>query len=248
MHPFDVIFAKQDYGFRILYTNFLRTKVTLGMETIRILAVDDHEMTAMGYKFILEGSSFDDFVVKVETARTFERAKELIDGLTMFDIILLDIQLANNDDPLKNGEELGIYARSVMPDAKIVFMSTFSDNYRINSILASVDPDGYMVKTEIDQRTLPEMVKSVLTDPPYYSKSALQAIRRTMSSSINLDINDKEILYLLSKGIKTKDIIKQVPLSLPAIEQRKRHLKEIFGVSGQNDQALITQAQKKGFI
>ena len=34
------------------------------MDIIRILAVDDHEMTTMGYKFILEDSEFEDFKVQ----------------------------------------------------------------------------------------------------------------------------------------------------------------------------------------
>ena len=29
------------------------------MKTLRILAIDDHEMTMLGYKFILEGIDFD---------------------------------------------------------------------------------------------------------------------------------------------------------------------------------------------
>ena len=42
------------------------------METIRILAIDDHEMTPLGYKYILEGTEFTNFEVKVDVARGFE--------------------------------------------------------------------------------------------------------------------------------------------------------------------------------
>ena len=222
------------------------------MKTVRILAVDDHEMTTMGYKFILEDTEFEEFKVLMDTAKTYEGAKKKIqESLKLFpyDILLLDIQLSQNTDtPAKTGEDLGIFARAESPSSKIVFMSSFSDNYRINSILQSVDPEGYMVKTEIDQQSLKAMVKTVLTSPPYYTQKALAAIRKKMANDISLDENDKKILYHLSIGTKTKDMTNHISLSLPSIENRKRQLKSLFGVEKQNDQALITESRKRGFI
>ncbi len=223
------------------------------MNIIRILAVDDHEMTTMGYKFILEDTDFDGYKVIMDTAKSYEGALEKID-LSLknipYDIFLLDIQLSQGmDGPAKTGEDIGIYARQASPDSKIVFMSSFSDNYRINSILNSVDPEGYMVKSEIDQLSLQSMVKTVLNSPPYYTQKALVAIRKKMANTdINLDENDKKILYHLSIGTKTKDMVNHISLSLPGIENRKRQLKALFGVEKQNDQALITESRNRGFI
>jgi len=223
------------------------------MNTIRILAVDDHEMTTMGYKFILEDTEFDDFKVFVDTAKTFDAAVEKIENSVNsfhYDILLLDIQLSQAvEGPAKTGEDIGIFARKVIPKTKIVFMSSFSDNYRINSILKTVDPEGYMVKTEIDQKSLQAMVLTVLNNPPYYTQKALAAIRKKMANDdIVLDEKDKKILHFLSIGTKTKDMVNHVSLSLPSIENRKRHLKSVFGVEKQNDQALITESRNRGFI
>ena len=223
------------------------------MKITRILAVDDHEMTTMGYKFILEETEFDGYKVVMDTAKSYETAVEKLDQSVKnvpFDILLLDIQLSQGiDGPAKTGEDIGIYARKVSPHTKIVFMSSFSDNYRINSILNSVDPEGYMVKSEIDQLSLQSMVKTVLNSPPYYTQKALIAIRKKMANTdINLDENDKKILYHLSIGTKTKDMVNFISLSLPGIENRKRHLKALFGVEKQNDQALITESRSRGFI
>lgn len=223
------------------------------MSIIRILAVDDHEMTTLGYKFILEDTDFEEYRVHMDTAKTFEEAKAKLESSVKsfkYDILLLDIQLAqsNGGGPAKSGEDLGILARDISPESKIVFMSSFSDNYRINSIMKSVDPDGYMVKTEIDQKSLQAMVRTVLNNPPYYTQKALAAIRKKMANDINLDENDKKILYHLSIGTKTKDMVNHISLSLPSIENRKRHLKALFGVEKQNDQALITESRNRGFI
>ena len=213
------------------------------MEVVRILAVDDHEMTTLGYKFILEDTKFEGFEVRIDMAKTFSEAiqklEQSVKGLP-YHILLLDIQLSQGaDGPSETGEDIGIYARKICPEAKIVFMSSFSDNYRINSIMQSVDPEGYMVKSEIDQRSLQAMVETVLSTPPYYTQKALVAIRKKMANDINLDENDKKILYHLSIGTKTKDMVNHISLSLPSIENRKRQIKALFGVEKQNDQATM---------
>lgn len=222
------------------------------MKTLRILAVDDHEMTMLGYKFILERIVFDDHNLIVDTANTFDAGKQKIeDSLHSFkyDIIFLDVQLfPPNEEQPHNGEDLGLLARKLVPESKIIFMSSFSDSYRINSILKSVDPDGYMVKTDIDPKSLEQAVKTVVFNPPYYSSKALGAIRKKMSNDITLDSNDKKILYHLSIGTKTKDLEQHIELSNSSIENRKRHLKSIFGTEKENDLALIVAAKRRGFI
>ncbi|MBA6316526.1 response regulator [Cellulophaga baltica] len=223
------------------------------MKTLKILAVDDHQMTMIGYKYILEDAEFDDFTVAMEMATTFEEGKQKIEqsvaNSDLFDLILLDIQLSPVVDGVPStGQDLGVIARNISPTSKIVFLSSFSDNYRINSILRTVNPEGYMVKTEINEIVLKEMVETVLTSPPYYTKKALIAIRNKMSTNIHLDDTDIKILYYLSVGTRTKDMGDYVPLSISAIENRKRQIKEIFGVENENDNALIASAKEKGFI
>ncbi len=223
------------------------------MNTIKILAVDDHKMTMVGYKYILEDTDFEDYVVEMDMEDTFDTGKQKIEEASKkgapYHIILLDIQLSPiKEGYARTGEDLGIIARKISPTSKIVFLSSFSDNYRINSIMQSVNPEGYMVKTEINEDALKDMVETVLTVPPFYTKKALIAIRNRMSSDIHLDDNDKKLLYYLSIGTKTKDMVEYVSLSLSGIENRKRQLKEILGVGKENDYALITAARDKGFI
>ncbi|MDF0716155.1 histidine kinase [Muricauda sp. 334s03] len=222
------------------------------MKTLRILAIDDHEMTMLGYKFILEGIEFDGHNIIVDTATSYSTGKKLIeDSVNTFhyDILFLDVQLfAPNEDQPHTGEDLGILARKIVPESKIVFMSSFSDNFRINSILKSVDPDGYLVKTDIDPKTLEDAVKTIMLDPPYYSSKALGAIRKKMANDIDIDEKDMQILYHLSKGTKNKDLEKFIRLSPSSIENRKRHLKSLFGTENENDLALILAAKNRGFI
>lgn len=222
------------------------------MNTVRILAVDDHEMTTLGYKYILEDSDFKDFNVKVEIAKSFQTGKDKIEFSKRsipYDIILLDIQLFSPEskDP-RTGIDLGMIARKEVPNSKVVFMSSYSDNYRINNIFKTVNPDGYMVKSEIDEMSLKTMVETVMNKPPYYTASALAAIRRKMANDIVIDDQDQKILYHLSQGIHTRDIAPLIGSANTTVEARKRQLKALFDVKNGNDLALIKEAKNRGFL
>lgn len=222
------------------------------MKTIRVLSVDDNIATIMGYKYILEASVFEGHCVDIEMATTYEKAKERIEHsarTNKYDILFLDVQLyPPNEDQPYTGEDLGILARNHVPETKIIFISSFSDNFRINSIIQTVDPEGYLVKTDIDHENLATVLKKVLYEPPYYSQKALIAIRKKMASGIQLDKIDRQILYFLAKGTKNKDLEDYIGLSTSAIENRKRQIKVLFGTENQNDLALIHMAKRKGFI
>lgn len=216
------------------------------------MAVDDHEMTTTGYKYILEGEPFEDFDVRVEIATTYEAGKEKIEFSARslnYDIILLDIQLfPSHERDIRSGEDLGVLARKIVPESRVVFMSSYSDNLRINSIFKSVDPDGYMVKSEIDEKSLRTMVETVVKSPPYYTAGAFTAIRRRMKNDVVIDELDKKILYYLSVGTRTKDIAPLISSATTTVESRKRQLKILFGIENGNDIALIEEARRKGFL
>ena len=222
------------------------------MNTLRILAIDDHEMTMLGYKFILENIAVEDYEIIVDTVTSFTDGKKRIEESVNFfayDIIFLDVQLyPPNENQPHSGEDLGILARKLVPESKIIYMSSFCDNHRINSILKSVDPEGYLVKTDIDPRSLEDAVKAVMSDQPYYSSKALVAIRKRMSSNVILDENDRKILYHISIGTKTKNLTDFIDLSASSIENRKKHIRSLFGTDKQNDLALILAAKERGFI
>lgn len=221
-------------------------------DLIRILAVDDHEMIVLGYKYTIEATSFENYNVVVNIAPSYEEGKkeiELSAKRLPYDIILLDISMfPESAKEERGGEDLGLLVKKISPTSKIVFLSSFSDSYRINNILKTVNPDGYMVKSEVDQRTLQDMVKIVLERPPYYTAAALQAIRRKMANEDQIDERDKKILYQLSIGTKTKDISSLVAAANTTVENRKRQLKIILNVENGNDFALIEEAKKRGFI
>src|SRR5690606_8336836 len=107
---------------------------------------------------ILENIDFEGYDIIVDTATTYDSGKKLIEASVnsfKYDILFLDVQLfAPNEEQPHTGEDLGILARKLVPESKIVFMSTCNNAYRITSILWTGAPDGYLVKTDIDPETL----------------------------------------------------------------------------------------------
>ena len=48
------------------------------LKTMKILTVDDHEMTMLGYKHILESIQLEGYQITVDTANTYELGERLI--------------------------------------------------------------------------------------------------------------------------------------------------------------------------
>ncbi|MBL4887251.1 MAG: DNA-binding response regulator, partial [Flavobacteriaceae bacterium] len=133
-------------------------------------------------------------------------------------------------------------------EAKIIVSTTFNDNYRIQNIFKSINPDGFLIKNDISPNELMTTINTVMDDPPYYSKTVIKIIRREISNEFVLDYIDRKILYELSLGTRMKDLPTVLPLSIAGIEKRKRHLKNIFNIKTVDDKELILKAKEKGFI
>ena len=140
---------------RILAPQVEASDLLIGQQRIEALIVESNQKVVLANR-----NSPVQGVLSGPTA-AIEKIENSVNSF-LYDILLLDIQLAQaTESPAKTGEDIGIIARKIIPKTKIVFMSSFSDNYRINSILKTVDPEGYMVKTEIDQKSLQAMVQTV---------------------------------------------------------------------------------------
>ena len=53
---------------------------------------------------------------------------------------------------------------------------------------------------------------------------------------------------MLSQGIKTKNLASHLDISTSAIEKRKKQLKDLFDVQDGEDETLLNEARKKGFV
>jgi len=219
---------------------------------IKILIVDDHPMIIEGYKNALLSINSDQITLDVDTADTCDTAFEKIKASSRdnpYDVVFLDIKLPPSSNGLIiSGEDLGIKTKELTPNTKVVILTMFNNNFRIHNILKNVNPDGFLVKSDVTSDELTRAFHVILNDPPYYSHTVTKLLRTRIINDVVLDDIDRNILFHLSKGIKTKNLTAHIPLSLAAIEKRKRHLKEIFQVEKKGDESLLEEARKTGFL
>ncbi len=219
---------------------------------IKVLIVDDHPMIIEGYKHALRGINSDERTLPIDTSDSCDGAYAKIKNAstgTAYDVVFLDIKLPPSaDGKIISGEDLGIKVKELLPDTKVVILTMFNNNFRIHNILKNINPDGFLVKSDVTSDELMRAFQVVLTDPPYYSHTVTKLLRTRIINEVVLDDIDRNILFHLSKGIKTKNLTEYIPLSLAAIEKRKRHLKEVFDVEKKGDESLLEQARNTGFL
>ncbi len=224
---------------------------------INVLIIEDHPFISEAYKnaFIeIKNCHPDKWNFSFLIATNCDEAIKIINDLKQKkrkpNLVFLDIKLppAINNEEFFSGEDLGIYLREIFPLTRIIVSTTHNNNFRIHNIFKNINPDGFLVKNDIDSEELIEAIISVLTDPPYYTKTIIKLLRSEMANDYTLDSLDRQLLYLLSIGTRIKDLSSKLPLSQAGIEKRKRILMDLFGVNKESDKTLIQVAREKGFV
>jgi len=224
------------------------------MKIYSVLIVDDHPLICESYQDAFKKvSSLDKNIdFKFEVVHDSDSAIEKIDEYSKnknLDIIMLDINIPpSKDGKVLSGEDLGLKVKQALPNAKIMIATMYNDNFRLNSILKNIDPEGFIVKNDINSEELVVAIQKVIDKPPYYSPSVLNLMRSQIANDYILDKTDRKLLYELSIGSKMKDLPNVLFLSIAGVERRKRRLKDIFGVKNQSDRELLLIAKEKGFI
>ncbi len=222
-------------------------------ETIRILMTDDHPIIIEGYQNTLLATKKENQTLKIDIANNCDESvnfmQQAIDKEMPYHILFMDISLPpSKDGEFTSGEDLAKYARRMMPNSKIIMLTMFNEPYRIHNIIKDIDPEGFLIKSDLTSRELASAFQKVLYKPPFYSSTVSTIIRKTITNDIKLDDIDRKILYLLSQGTRTKSLKDHFDISLSAIEKRKKNLKIIFDVTDGSDENLLSVAKNAGFI
>lgn len=220
-------------------------------KNFRLLIIDNHPLAVYAYIKLMEEYKIN-LVFDIYKAYNCEEALSLIKSShdNPFDIILLDTNLPSSKDMIYlNGKDLGMKIRETSPNTKIVIFTTLNNAPTIKNIIKTIKPEGFMSKDEVIPENFCTTVIKVLQKETVYSPriSKLNLSNRTIPNH-HLDALDIRILYFISIGEKTKNLPKYIPLSMPSIERRKKRMKNLFGISDQDNRQLIFSAKEKGFI
>jgi len=222
-------------------------------EHIKILMIDDHPMIIEGYQNTLLFTKKENQELSIDIANNCDEAlvfmNKAVENNTPYNVLFVDISLPPSTDGLmQSGEDLAEYAREVLPKAKIVILTMFNESFRIHNIIKTINPEGFLIKSDLTSSELASAFQAVLNNPPFYSGTVNKHIRITIASNIVIDDKNRKILHLLSQGVRTKNLASHLGISTSAVEKRKKHLRELFSVHDGQDETLIKNARKEGFV
>ncbi len=175
---------------------------------MKVLVIDDDKLVCASLKTILEA---DPDISVVGTGYNGKQAIELFERLQP-DILLMDIRMDT-----MTGLEAGDFILRNNPDARILFLTTFSDDaYIINSL--RIGAKGYILKQNfeciIPALKAIQMGQSVFGDEIVVKLPSL--IKKDTSSAFaNYELTQKEIelLVCIANGLSNKEISEEMYLS-----------------------------------
>lgn len=217
-----------------------------------ILIVEDHKLTCQGYELIVEQAGLNGKIplFKIHQAHSLKKAyQNLVTQGTSFNIIFLDICMKPfPEENLFSGEDLGKLIVEKHPKTKILVMTSLTVKLRLEGILNTLKPHGFLIKCEVDELHLVKAIQNILMGQSYYSPTITQILRNEFKADAYLDAEEKQFLHLLSKGVRNKEAGDYLLWSLSKVEKRKRAIHKKLGVEKGNTMALINKARELGII
>ncbi|MDF2567400.1 MAG: degU 2 [Oscillospiraceae bacterium] len=175
---------------------------------MRIIIIDDDPFVCASLTTILQA---DSDIEVVASATSGEEAIRLY-RMNFPDILLMDIQM-NGMSGLDAGEKI----LKTYPSAKILFLTTFSDNEYIIKALR-MGAKGYLIKQNIE--TISPSLKAVMSGQSVFGSEIVTKLPSLMSGQREIDLleynineREKEVIELVAKGFSNKEIADTLYLS-----------------------------------
>jgi DNA-binding NarL/FixJ family response regulator len=217
-----------------------------------ILIVDDHPINVDGYQTILsniESNKEAEYLTAFDCEQAYNTINNnhLVDNT--IDFAFIDVSLPPYEEKkMFSGSDIALLIRKLFPQCKIIIISMHKEPLWVNQIYKSVNPEGFIAKSDINYKCFPEIFQSIEKNEVYLSQSIKLSQKIMIQKNINWDDNDSKILQLIAQGIKTINLPDFIPLSLSSIEKRKANIKKQLILNSGSDKELIDIAKKLGFI
>jgi DNA-binding NarL/FixJ family response regulator len=215
------------------------------MEKIKVLIADDHVIFRQGLRLLLEREK--DIQVIGESGdgpETILQAQKLKP-----DIILLDISM-----PKMDGVEVARRLKKILPDIKIIILTTYSDDQFIFELI-KIGVSGYVLK-ESASADLIYSIKMVSEGnsflDPRMSKRVMDKFSQMTSSKDDfikygkLTHREKNILQLIAEGKSNKAIAGKLYISPKTVENHRMNIMRKLNIH--NSIGLIKFALRLGLI
>ena len=198
---------------------------------INVGIVEDEKQIRDSLVVLINGSEGFRCVNSFETA---EEAIEKIPSLNL-DIILMDIHL-----PGKNGIECIAALKSKCESVQFLMCTSFEDTDSVFQALKE-GASGYLTKTTQPSKILDAIVDVYKGGSPMSSHIARKVVasfqlgNKENSELQKLSVREKEILNLLSQGLRYKEIADKLFLSTETVRTHIRNIYEKLQVNSRTE-------------
>ena len=221
------------------------------MKTLTVFMADDHPFIIEAYNNTIKTYE-EEYKITVVKASDCKEAYDILNKETtpMFDLAFLDVSMPPFEERnILSGEDVARIIKKKQPQCKIIMLTMLSDSFRILNIIKNINPNGLIIKNDLTFDELRNAFEKILKGENYYSQTVVKYVSQAASIEKSpIDELDRQILYHISRGVKTKNIPMYTSMSLSTIEKRKLSLKALFKVKGGLDEDLIREAREKGFL
>jgi DNA-binding NarL/FixJ family response regulator len=213
------------------------------VSAIGVLLADDHALLRAGLRALIK--DMPGIEVTGEAEDGVEALRLMIE--TRPSVALLDISM-----PRLNGLEVAARAAKEAPSTRIIMLSMHAyEEYVRRSLVAGAA--GYLLKNA-DEGELEQALRTVARGQtwlsPSVSKTVVDALARGDKPEPGpfeiLSPRQRQILQLIAEGCSSKDIARQLELSLKTVEKHRTELMDRLGIHGVA--GLVRYAVRAGIV
>ena len=215
------------------------------MKTISVLLVDDHAIVRQGLRALLAPEEDIQVVGEAENGR--QAIKTALECHA--DVVVMDVAM-----PLLNGLETTRQLLKACPSAKVLVLSTYSDEDCVQQ-LTEAGVSGYLVK-QTAANDLITAIREVQKGNAYFSPSIARRLRdrcreafstgQPMKKAVDLTSREAEVLQLIAEGFPNKQIAAELSISIKTVE---KHRQQVMNKLQIHDVAGLTRyALTKGLV
>lgn len=197
---------------------------------IKVGIVEDEKQIRQGVSMLINGS--EGFVCE----HIFENAEDAVANIPSLglDVVLMDIHLAG-----KSGIDCVALLKPLCPGTQFLMFTSYEDTDSVFKALKA-GATGYLTKTTQPSKILDALVDVYKGGSPMSSHIARKIVSSFHMEEENAELKklsqrEKEILDLLSKGLRYKEIADQLFLSTETVRTHIRNIYEKLQVNSRTD-------------
>ncbi len=188
---------------------------------IRVAIIEDIKNIREGLQWLINGST------ELSCTDTFGTAEEAIQNLPHIlpDVVLMDIQL-----PGISGIEAVRKLKALHPSIQFIMSTIYEDDESIFESLKA-GATGYLLKKSPPSKIIEAILEVYNGGSPMSAQIARKVValfqkKNPIDESAELTPKEKEILKLLSKGLRYKEIAAELNVGVETVRSHTRHIYE----------------------